>query len=122
MFIIPCCFQMVASKYLHDDGEDDEVFASDWARAGNMDKTELADKEIDFLVNLDWAVLVDKVDFEAKVVELETEIAMREVERRGWLSYTDLMVLTRRVKWNRLMDLIYECTLKVIIPQLSPFK
>lgn len=106
---------MVASKYLHDDGEDDEVFASDWAKAGKMEKTELADKEIDFLCAIDWAILVDKFEFEAKVKELEMEIAIKEVEKRGWLSYTDLMVLTRRLKWIKLMELIYECTLKVTV-------
>ena len=28
------CWQMVASKYLYDEGEDEEVFNDDWARAG----------------------------------------------------------------------------------------
>lgn len=29
-------FKMVASKYLYDEGEDEEVFNDDWARAGKQ--------------------------------------------------------------------------------------
>ena len=32
---------MVASKFLHDDGEEDEVFNDDWAEAGGMETSEL---------------------------------------------------------------------------------
>ena len=28
---------MVASKFLHDDGEEDEVFNDEWAKSGNID-------------------------------------------------------------------------------------
>lgn len=28
------CLQMVASKYLYDEGEDEEVFNDEWAKAG----------------------------------------------------------------------------------------
>ena len=34
-------FQMVASKFLHDDGEEDEVFNDEWAEAGGMDKKDM---------------------------------------------------------------------------------
>ena len=33
-FLICLSFKMVASKYLYDEGEDEEVFNDDWAKAG----------------------------------------------------------------------------------------
>ena len=42
-------FQMLSSKFLHDDGEEDEVFNESWAEAGYTDIKELNDLEIDFL-------------------------------------------------------------------------
>jgi hypothetical protein len=32
---------MVASKFLHDDGEDDEVFNDEWAASASMEKKDL---------------------------------------------------------------------------------
>ena len=39
--LIFLCLQMVASKYLYDEGEDEEVFNDEWAKAG---------KELNFMV------------------------------------------------------------------------
>jgi hypothetical protein len=32
---------MVASKFLHDDGEEDEVFNDEWATSASMEKKDL---------------------------------------------------------------------------------
>lgn len=40
---------MVASKFLNDEGEDDEVFNPDWAMSANIELTELNQLERDFL-------------------------------------------------------------------------
>lgn len=40
---------MVASKFLHDDGEDDEVFNEEWAVSGGLDVKQLNRLEREFL-------------------------------------------------------------------------
>ena len=40
---------MVASKYLYDDGEDDEVFNDEWAKSAALLLSDLNQAEVDFL-------------------------------------------------------------------------
>lgn len=40
---------MIASKYLNDDGEDDEVFNTEWAKSGNLTVPEINKLEREFL-------------------------------------------------------------------------
>lgn len=40
---------MVASKFLHDDGEDDEVIVAEWAISGKITVTKIKELEKDFL-------------------------------------------------------------------------
>ena len=40
---------MVASKFLNDEGEDDEVFNTDWANSAKIDVKELNKLEREFL-------------------------------------------------------------------------
>ena len=50
---------MVASKYLYDDGEVDEVFNDDWAEAGRLDSVaEMNRLEIEFLCAVEWSLHV----------------------------------------------------------------
>ena len=42
-------FQMVASKYLYDEGVDEEVFNDEWAKSANLDLKDLNELERDFL-------------------------------------------------------------------------
>ena len=49
---------MVASKYLYDDGEVDEVFNDDWAEAGRVEVTEMNRLEIEFLCAVEWSLHV----------------------------------------------------------------
>ena len=49
---------MVASKFLHDDGEEDEVFNDEWAQSGGMDAKEMNRLEIEFLSAIDWRIFV----------------------------------------------------------------
>lgn len=42
-------FQMVASKFLHDDGEEDEVFNDEWASSGGLEVKEMNRLEREFL-------------------------------------------------------------------------
>lgn len=48
---------MVASKFLHDDGEEDEVFNDEWAHSAGIDVCEINRYEKDFLnaiVSICW--------------------------------------------------------------------
>lgn len=40
---------MVASKFLNDDGEEDEVFNSEWAKSGDLSIAQMNRLEKDFL-------------------------------------------------------------------------
>jgi len=73
---------LVASKFLNDDGEDDEVFNGDWAEAAGMEKKELNKKELDFLVAVDWSVHVTPPEFSRMSHLVEASAALRELGRR----------------------------------------
>merc|ERR1712168_750433 len=102
---------MVASKFLHDDGEEDEVFNDEWASSGGIDTKELNKLELSFLSALDWRIYVDNQEFEKAVNKVETDIAFKEVTKRGWASYTDLDVLSTDVQ--NLWTLFISYTMKM---------
>ncbi|TRY61308.1 hypothetical protein TCAL_01451 [Tigriopus californicus] len=104
---------MVASKYLYDDGESEEIFVEEWATAGKMEKRDLHDLEFALLDALDWSIYVNPPDFERLAENVESRIAAREVAKRGWASYTDLVVLTRHLPMVKVWEIVAECTLKV---------
>lgn len=45
-----CSLQMVASKYLYDDGEEDEVFNDEWATSAALSLADLNQAEREFLI------------------------------------------------------------------------
>lgn len=54
-------FQMVASKYLYDEGEEEEVFNDEWGAAGKLDVQTINNLEMSFLnaiVSETWCVCV----------------------------------------------------------------
>ncbi|XP_072761204.1 LOW QUALITY PROTEIN: protein CNPPD1-like [Anoplolepis gracilipes] len=92
---------MVASKFLsliiHNDGEEDEVFNKEWANSGQVTISRMNKLEKDFLAAIDWTVLVQHQNFWQKL-RLEKNIAYREVQKRGWCSYTELNYLLNSVQ------------------------
>ncbi|CAH1249013.1 CNPPD1 [Branchiostoma lanceolatum] len=84
---------MVASKYLYDEGEDEEVFNDEWAEAGKRDVEEVNTLEASFLVAMDWQLFTRPEEFLLYVNLLEARIAVMEGMRRGWFSYTDMWAL-----------------------------
>lgn len=104
---------MVASKFLHDDGEEDEVFNDEWAKSGNIDVKEFNRLEIEFLCAIDWKVNVSAPEFDSALRKIEHEIAYREMMTRGWASYSDLLVLTENPQVSRLWRLVTEASLKM---------
>jgi len=106
---------MVASKYLYDDGEEDEVFNDEWATSGNLEKKELNRLELEFLSAIDWNIYVSPDDYELTTQKLEWAVATKEVENRpgGWTTYTDINVLSRNLELIKVWQVFYEYTVKV---------
>ena len=97
---------MVASKYLYDDGEVDEVFNDDWAEAGRVEVTEMNRLEIEFLCAVEWSLHVQRAEFEQMTQNLETAVALRRLNNSGPsyssspappTTYADLDVLSRAI-------------------------
>merc|ERR1711997_1244764 len=106
---------MVASKYLYDDGEEDEVFNDEWATSGNLEKKELNRLELEFLSAIDWNIYVSPDDYELTTQKLEWAVANKEVENRpgGWTTYTDINVLSIHLELIKIWHVFYEYTIKV---------
>jgi hypothetical protein len=113
---------MVASKYLYDDGEVDEVFNDEWASAGHIDVKEMNGLEIDFLCAIDWSIHVTPDEFETMTRSLETATALKRIKSTDTSasanapfpsSYADLDVLSRAIGLNRFWKLFANCTLSV---------
>jgi len=108
---------MVASKYLYDDGEEDEVFNDEWANSGNMEKKELNRLELEFLSAIDWNIYVSPEDYETTTQKLEFAIAVQEVETRSWkngVTYNELDVLSRNsMTAYDLWRIFYDYSIKV---------
>lgn len=84
---------MVSSKFLYDDGEEDEVCLRDWAISGGITTEELHKLEKEFLNAIQWEIFVGKFEFLKRLRLLETTIASREGLKRGWYTYTELQNL-----------------------------
>ncbi|RWS24440.1 protein CNPPD1-like protein [Leptotrombidium deliense] len=86
---------MVASKFLFDDGEDEEVFNEEWAQRAHMDIKKLNKLERDFLATIDWKVFVEPSIFFSVFSTVEAMAVLNEYKRRSWsgLSYSELVLL-----------------------------
>lgn len=89
---------MIASKYLNDDGEDDEVFNTEWAKSGNLSVPEINKLEREFLNAINWSIYVYDDDFWKRLKQLENHIACNEAKKRGWYSYYELSCLINTIK------------------------
>ncbi|KAG0719213.1 Protein CNPPD1 [Chionoecetes opilio] len=86
---------MVASKYLYDDGEEDEVFNDEWATSAALSLMDLNQAEREFLIAIDWNLFVDAEAFLRAFERVEAEVSWREGVKRGHFTYTDLLSLTQ---------------------------
>lgn len=97
---------MVASKFLYDDGEEDEVFNDEWAASAGIDVKEMNRFERDFLHAINWEVFVSEQNFWKRLWCLEKQIALQEGKRRGWFSYTDMERLLESVDVTGLVNAV----------------
>lgn len=112
---------LVANKFLHDDGEEDEVFNDEWANSGGIDTKELNQLELGFLSAIDWRIYVANDEFAAAVKRVESDIAFKQVSARGFASYTDLAQLTHTATMQKVWSLLSECTIKVTAVCLTAY-
>ncbi|XP_040888414.1 protein CNPPD1 [Toxotes jaculatrix] len=104
---------MVASKYLYDEGEEEEVFNDEWGAAGKLDVQTVNNLEMNFLNAIDWSLFTEPNDFFDILSHLETSIAERQGMKRGWFTYTDLCVLLEQSAWSQALAAIYQHFTKV---------
>nr|XP_020447756.1 protein CNPPD1 [Monopterus albus] len=104
---------MVASKYLYDEGEEEEVFNDEWGAAGKLDVQTVNNLEMNFLNAIEWSLFTDPNDFFDMLSLLETSIAEQQGMKRGWFTYTDLCVLLEQSAWSQALTAIYQHFTKV---------
>lgn len=104
---------MVASKYLYDEGEEEEVFNDEWGAAGKMNVQTINGLEMNFLSAIDWSLFTEPSDVFDVLQQLESSIAAREGLRRGWFTYTDLCVLMEASPWKHTLAAVYQHFTKV---------
>ncbi|XP_059962141.1 protein CNPPD1 [Mesoplodon densirostris] len=91
---------MVASKYLYDEGEEEEVFSDEWGAAGGVAVPTLNALERGFLSAMDWRLYTDPREIFEVLSWLESCVAEQQGRRRGWYTYTDLCVLLEQPAWQ----------------------
>ncbi|XP_006168703.1 protein CNPPD1 [Tupaia chinensis] len=91
---------MVASKYLYDEGEEEEVFNDEWGAAGGVAVPTLNALERGFLSAMDWRLYTDPREIFEVLSWLESCVATQQGRRRGWYTYTDLCVLLEQPAWQ----------------------
>ncbi|BFZ21646.1 hypothetical protein BsWGS_24685 [Bradybaena similaris] len=84
---------MMASKYLYDEGVDEEVFNDEWADNMDQDIDDVNQMETDFLQAMEWRLFVQAREFEDTLTAIERRLALQEGYKRGWFTYTELDVL-----------------------------
>ncbi|XP_075685240.1 protein CNPPD1 [Rhinoderma darwinii] len=92
---------MVASKYLYDEGEEEEVFNDEWGAAGRLDVQTVNNLEMKFLRAIDWSLYTDPREFFEVLQWLEGRVAEQQGMKRGWFTYTDLTVLLEQELWQK---------------------
>lgn len=87
---------MVASKFLFDDGEDEEVFNDEWAASGSMELKALNRLEREFLGAIDWDLHVDPATFFAQLSVIETLVTWNQARKRvpHGFTYNELISLS----------------------------
>nr|XP_033802200.1 protein CNPPD1 isoform X2 [Geotrypetes seraphini] len=104
---------MVASKYLYDEGEEEEVFNDEWGAAGKLDVQTVNILEMNFLRAIDWSLYTDPKEFMEVLSWVEGRVAEQQGRRRGWFTYTDLCVLLEQCLWHQAACQFYQHVTKL---------
>uniref|UniRef100_A0A8C5Q3J7 Protein CNPPD1 n=1 Tax=Leptobrachium leishanense TaxID=445787 RepID=A0A8C5Q3J7_9ANUR len=95
---------MVASKYLYDEGEEEEVFNDEWGAAGRLDVNTVNTLEMNFLHAIDWSLYTHPREFFEVLRWLEGRVAEQQGLKRGWFTYTDSCVLLEQGLWQKVFS------------------
>lgn len=110
---------MIASKFLFDDGEDEEVFNDEWATAVGVEVKYLNKLEREFLAALDWSCYVDNHTFIEHLILLEAKISLHQLSKRRniEMTYSELLTVfdSMCLISNDFWILIMEKFIKVLI-------
>lgn len=118
---------MIASKFLYDDGEDDEVYNDEWAASGGMDVKELNRLEREFLEAMDWTCFIDYETFMKQLAKVEAAISLHQFSKRGsnGMTYSELLSIFNFAddhnKNRHLLLLIAENVAKVVVISLIAY-
>ncbi|XP_010213635.1 PREDICTED: protein CNPPD1, partial [Tinamus guttatus] len=104
---------MVASKYLYDEGEEEEVFNDEWGAAGKVDVQTVNTLEMNFLSAVDWSLYTDPRELFEVLSWLEGRVAEKQGTWRGWFTYTDLCVLLEQSMWQQALGQFYQQVVKL---------
>ncbi|XP_009706964.1 PREDICTED: protein CNPPD1, partial [Cariama cristata] len=104
---------MVASKYLYDEGEEEEVFNDEWGAAGKVDVQTMNTLEMNFLSAIDWSLYTDPRELFEVLSWLEGRVAEKQGMWRGWFTYTDLCVLMEQSIWQHVLGQFYQQVVKL---------
>lgn len=104
---------MVASKYLYDEGEEEEVFNDEWGAAGKVDVQTMNTLEMNFLSAIDWSLYTDPKELFEVLSWLEGRVAEKQGIQRGWFTYTDLCVLMEKTLWQQALGQFYQQVAKL---------
>ncbi|XP_068804989.1 protein CNPPD1 [Struthio camelus] len=104
---------MVASKYLYDEGEEEEVFNDEWGAAGKVDVQTMNTLEMNFLSAIDWSLYTDPRELFEVLSWLEGRVAEKQGTWRGWFTYTDLCVLLEQSMWQQALGQFYQQVVKL---------
>lgn len=99
---------MVASKYLYDEGEEEEVFNDEWGAAGKLDVQTVNTLEMNFLNAIDWLLYANPNEFFEVLGWLEGCVAQKQGLKRGWFTYTDLCALLEQPQWQQAFARVYQ--------------
>lgn len=105
---------LVATKFLHDEGEQEEIYNDEWAEAAGLAISTINRLEREFLDAMDWNIYVDSDEFLAFCSKIETRIAFEYGLKRGWFSYTDLTQFLLAIQYQNVLKETLEKTVKVI--------
>ncbi|KAI1237252.1 hypothetical protein IHE44_0014510 [Lamprotornis superbus] len=111
---------MVASKYLYDEGEEEEVFNDEWGAAGKVDVQTMNTLEMNFLSAIDWSLYTDPRELFEVLSWLEGRVAEKQGMWRGWFTYTDLCVLMEQSMWQHVLGQFYQQVVKILPEALHP--
>lgn len=86
---------MLATKFLHEDGEPEYIYNDEWASSSNKPKKSINSLELDLLKTLDWRLVVSRSDFDGCLEWIERNVALNEAKKRSFthLTYTELALL-----------------------------